>query len=155
MVARSRGSGGGGGGGADVSSSSAPPSDAGRGVPAMAMAGRRESGKSWKLGRGPTKLMNKSPGARSSFDAKMARKEADREFRERKQALRDLAREVRDGKRQATEEKRARKAENEQKNLVYQEIADQKRVKKMTKKQMRNIVNLKVAPTRLGKGMTA
>lgn len=148
------------GGAAEVpeAPSSSAPSAAGaggRGVPAMAIAGRRESGKSWKLGRTPSKLMNKSPGARTSFEAKMVKKEADRQFRERRQALRDLAREVRDGKRKATEDKRARKAENEQKNLVYQEIADQKRVKRMSKKQLRNIVDLKVAPKRLGKGMTA
>jgi len=111
-----------------------------------ALRGRNVSGRPWKAApKSRSSSLKVSFGPKKSWDAKKREKEARQATREKEAELVEARKERLADQKKKTEEKRSRKRRNEFKNAQYQVITNDKTVKSLSKKKLRQIKRTRVA----------
>lgn len=111
--------------------------------PSLIVHGRNVSGKPWKpTNREKKSALFKGNRALRSFEERQQLRAEDIAFKAKIDAIKKEAEAERDAERTRRAEKRRRKEENEKKNTVYEPITNIHKIRKMTKKQARNIVKV-------------
>jgi hypothetical protein len=111
--------------------------------PPLIVHGRNVSGKPWKpANREKKSALFKGNRALRSFEERQRLRAEDIAFKAKIDAIKKEAEAERDAERTRRAEKRRRKEENEKKNTVYEPITNIHKIRKMTKKQARNIVKV-------------
>ena len=124
----------------------APPAPAPPPAPAAVdVRGRNVSGRPWKQPPKSRSSSLKMTQPRKSWDAKKRDREARQRAREKEAELVEARKERIAEKKRKTEEKRSRKRRNEFRNAQYQVITNDKTVKSLSKKKLRQIKRTRVA----------
>ena len=124
----------------------APPAPAPPPAPAAVdVRGRNVSGRPWKQPPKSRSSSLKMTQPRKSWDAKKRDREARQRAREKEAELVEARKERIAEQKRKTEEKRSRKRRNEFRNAQYQVITNDKTVKSLSKKKLRQIKRTRVA----------
>ena len=124
----------------------APPAPAPPPAPAAVdVRGRNVSGRPWKQPPKSRSSSLKMTQPRKSWDAKKRDREARQRAREKEAELVEARKERIAEQKRKTEEKRSRKRMNEFRNAQYQVITNDKTVKSLSKKKLRQIKRTRVA----------
>ena len=107
--------------------------------------GRNASGRPWKQPPKSRSSSLKMTQPRKSWDAKKRDREARQRAREKEAELVEARKERIAEQKRKTEEKRSRKRRNEFRNAQYQVITNDKTVKSLSKKKLRQIKRTRVA----------
>ena len=107
--------------------------------------GRNVSGRPWKQPPKSRSSSLKMTQPRKSWDAKKKDREARQRAREKEAELVEARKERIAEQKRKTEEKRSRKRRNEFRNAQYQVITNDKTVKSLSKKKLRQIKRTRVA----------
>lgn len=101
--------------------------------------GRNASGRAWKGERARQSQSTIVKHLKTSYEEKMEQKRRHKEMKDIEKSLKEREeRAIEDKKRRRAENIR-RRAENEKKGEVYQVISNPNKIKRLTKKQMKNI----------------
>ena len=114
-------------------------------APAVDLRGRNVSGRPWKQPPKSRSSSLKMTQPRKSWDAKKRDREARQRAREKEAELVEARKERIAEQKRKTEEKRSRKRRNEFRNAQYQVITNDKTVKSLSKKKLRQIKRTRVA----------
>ena len=112
---------------------------------AVDVRGRNVSGRPWKQPPKSRSSSLKMTQPRKSWDAKKREREARQRAREKEAELVEARKERIAEQKRKTEEKRSRKRRNEFRNAQYQVITNDKTVKSLSKKKLRQIKRTRVA----------
>ena len=112
---------------------------------AVDVRGRNVSGRPWKQPPKSRSSSLKMTQPRKSWDAKKRDREARQRAREKEAELVEARKERIAEQKRKTEEKRSRKRRNEFRNAQYQVITNDKTVKSLSKKKLRQIKRTRVA----------
>ena len=122
-----------------------PPAPAAPPPAAVDVRGRNVSGRPWKQPPKSRSSSLKMTQPRKSWDAKKRDREARQRAREKEAELVEARKERIAEQKRKTEEKRSRKRRNEFRNAQYQVITNDKTVKSLSKKKLRQIKRTRVA----------
>lgn len=101
--------------------------------------GRNASGRVWKGARTRQSQSTLIKHLKMGYDEKMEQKRRHKEMKDLERSLKEREeREIEEKKRRRAENIR-RRAENEKKGEIYQVISNPNKIKRLTKKQMKNI----------------
>ena len=114
-------------------------------TPVVDVRGRNVSGRPWKQPPKSRSSSLKMTQPRKSWDAKKREREARQRAREKEAELVEARKERIAEQKRKTEEKRSRKRRNEFRNAQYQVITNDKTVKSLSKKKLRQIKRTRVA----------
>ena len=114
-------------------------------TPVVDVRGRNVSGRPWKQPPKSRSSSLKMTQPRKSWDAKKRDREARQRAREKEAELVEARKERIAEQKRKTEEKRSRKRRNEFRNAQYQVITNDKTVKSLSKKKLRQIKRTRVA----------
>ncbi len=123
----------------------AAPAPAPAPTPVVDVRGRNVSGRPWKQPPKSRSSSLKMTQPRKSWDAKKKDREARQRAREKEAELVEARKERIAEQKRKTEEKRSRKRRNEFRNAQYQVITNDKTVKSLSKKKLRQIKRTRVA----------
>jgi hypothetical protein len=87
-------------------------------------------------------LKQKTGTVRTSYAVKKAEREAHKEMKRRENELKAILQEEKDEERRKVQQRRKQKEENEKKGMVYQKITNTKKLKRLTKNQMKSVMKL-------------
>ena len=127
------------------SSSAAPAPPAPAPTPVVDVRAANVSGRPWKQPPKSRSSSLKMTQPRKSWDAKKRDREARQRAREKEAELVEARKERIAEQKRKTEEKRSRKRRNEFRNAQYQVITNDKTVKSLSKKKLRQIKRTRVA----------
>eukprot|EP01102_Stenamoeba_stenopodia_P011315 TRINITY_DN3461_c0_g1_i2.p1 TRINITY_DN3461_c0_g1~~TRINITY_DN3461_c0_g1_i2.p1 ORF type:complete len:135 (+),score=41.40 TRINITY_DN3461_c0_g1_i2:108-512(+) len=106
---------------------------------AVAIRGKSVSGRTWKkTTKRASSQINVKP-LRSSWQKKVSEKERLKQVKLHENLLKEAVRQQKEEERARMEERRKRKEENEKKSSVVQVIRDTKKIKRMSRKQLKQL----------------
>jgi rRNA-processing protein CGR1 len=104
--------------------------------------GRPKSGKLWRVAHERASNRIKVPQLRTSFNERMLARQRLEQLKQKQREIEEIARKARREEARRARQRREAKEANERKSAVVQVIKDTRKIKKMTRKQLRNVMKM-------------